>query len=120
MSGDPKNKSRSPFAALEALRESLPKGPEPKPATLTREASAAQFEDKVVLSRSKKGRGGKIVTTIAGVRAEAREALARDIRVAVGCGATVEDELIVVQGDQHARLRGFLESRGVRKVIVGA
>ncbi|MGZ3417130.1 MAG: translation initiation factor [Polyangiales bacterium] len=120
MAGDNKPRSKSPFAALEGLRDSLPRGAEPKPATLTREAAAAQFEEKVVLSRSKKDRGGKFVTTIAGVRADAREAMARDIRVAVGCGATVEDELIVVQGDQHARLRGFLEARGVRKVIIGA
>jgi translation initiation factor 1 len=120
MAADKKPASKSPFAALEALRDALPKGPEPKPATLTREAAAAQFDEKVVLSRSKKGRGGKLVTTIAGVRADARESIARDIRVAVGCGASVEDELIVVQGDQHARLKGFLEARGVRKVIIGS
>lgn len=113
-------KPTNPFAALAGLRDALPKGPEQKPATLTREAAAAQFEEKVVLSRSKKNRGGKIVTTIAGVREAAREQIARDIRVAVGCGASIEDDLIVVQGDQHARLKGFLEARGVRKVIIGS
>lgn len=120
-------KSKSPFAALEALRDSLPKGPEqdssgrsgpeepPKP---TRETAATQFDEKVVVARSKKGRGGKLVTTIQGVRAEAREPLAQEIRRAFGCGATVEDELIVVQGDQSARARGFLEARGARKVVI--
>lgn len=112
--------SKSPFAALEALRDSLPKGTASEEPKLTREAAAAQFEEKVVVSRSKKGRGGKVVTTVAGVRESAREALAQDIRRSFGCGATVEDDLVVVQGDQHARLRGFLEARGVRKVIVGA
>jgi translation initiation factor 1 len=113
-------KPSNPFAALQGMRDALPKGPEPKPATLTREVAAAQFEEKVVLSRSKKGRGGKLVTTIQGVREAARELIARDIRVAVGCGASIEDDLIVVQGDQAARLKGFLEGRGVRKVIIGA
>ncbi len=111
-------KPSSPFAALEALREALPPGP-PQHVPPTREAAVAQFDEKVIVSRSKKGRGGKTVTTIAGVRAEAREAMAHELRRAFGCGATVEGELIVVQGDQTARARGFLESRGVRKVIIG-
>jgi translation initiation factor 1 len=112
-------KSSSPFAKLAALRDQLPQGPQKNQAP-TREESAAQFDEKVIVARSKKGRGGKVVTTIAGVRAEAREAMAQELRRSFGCGATVEDDLIIIQGDQVPRTRGFLEARGVRKVILGS
>jgi translation initiation factor 1 len=116
-----KGKAPSPFAALAALRDSLPEGPrketpkEPEPANTA-------FADKVVVARSKKGRGGKVVTTITGVRGDARalETMAHDLRKALGCGATVEDAVIVVQGDQAARVRTFLEARGARRVIIGS
>ncbi len=114
-------KPSSPFAALAALRDALPAGPAPSPATTpVAETPAASLGDKLVVSRSKKGRGGKTVTTIAGVTESLREALAHDLRKALGCGATVEDGLVVVQGDQTARVRTLLEARGVRKVIVGS
>lgn len=116
----------SPFAALAALRDSLPEGPPsadatPSPAPSSAKATAASaLGDKLVVSRSKKGRGGKTVTTVAGVAdAEAREALALELRRALGCGASVDEALIVVQGDQVPRVRALLEARGVRKVIVG-
>lgn len=114
--------SSSPFAALAALRDALPAGPEPIPpsAPADKAASPSTLGDKLVVSRSKKGRGGKTVTTIAGVTESLREGLAHDLRKALGCGATVEDGLVVVQGDQTARVRTLLEARGVRKVIVGS
>jgi translation initiation factor 1 len=119
----------SPFAALAALRDALPQGPPSadeairpaatpaKPST----ASSSTLGEKLVVSRSKKGRGGKTVTTIAGVHDEAaREALALELRRALGCGASVDEALIVVQGDQVPRVRALLEARGVRKIILGA
>jgi translation initiation factor 1 len=116
-------KKGSPFAGLAALRDKLPEGPraaesvkdEPAPAP----ASNA-FAEKVVVSRSKKGRGGKVVTTIAGVRREKLEPFAQELRKALGCGATVEEELIVVQGDQAPRVKTWLETKGARRVIVGS
>jgi translation initiation factor 1 len=121
-SGDRKVPSKSsPFAALAALRDDLPQGPTPEAASEPAPASDT-FDGKVVVSRSKKGRGGKTVTTIAGVRGDesSLEALAHDLRKALGCGATVDDAMIVVQGDQVTRVRGFLEARGARRVIVGS
>lgn len=114
----------SPFAALAALRDALPEGPPaadaPRPAPSPAKGAASALGDKLVVSRSKKGRGGKTVTTVSGVAdAEAREALALELRRALGCGASVDEALIVVQGDQVPRVRALLEARGVRKVIVG-
>ena len=116
MSADDK-KSKSPFAALAGLRDALPKGPRQQEG-LTRAESAAQFEDKVTVARSNKGVGGKIMTTIAGVRPEAREPLAQQLRRTFGCTTSVEGELIAVHADEMPRVRAFLETRGVRKVIV--
>ena len=61
----------------------------------------------------------EVVTTVTGVRS-ALDALAHDLKKALGCGATVEDGVLVVQGDQTARVRAFLEARGARKVIIGS
>jgi len=108
---------KSPFDAFAALRDKLPEGRKdeaPKPAAKT------VFAEKVVVARSKKGRGGKVVTTIAGVIPSALETMAHDLRKALGCGATVEDALIVVQGDQAPRVRTFLEARGAKRVIIGS
>jgi translation initiation factor 1 len=123
--GGPKPKpASSPFAALAALRDALPPGParseEPAGPAAPPPKASRELGEKLVVSRSKKGRGGKTVTTIAGVPDEAtREALALELRRALGCGASVDDGLIVVQGDQVPRVRALLEARGVRKVIVG-
>jgi len=114
-------KKGSPFAALAALRDRLPEGPQQSDKVQEPVAPAnPAFDEKVIVSRSKKGRGGKVVTTIAGVHANVRETYAQELRKALGCGANVEDALIIVQGDQAPRVRAFLESKGARRVIVGS
>jgi translation initiation factor 1 len=41
------------------------------------------------------------------------------LKGALGCGGAVEEESLVLQGDHRERLPALLESRGVRRVIVG-
>jgi len=76
---------------------------------------------KIVLRRERRGRGGKTATVIAGLglRAGALEALARELRHALGCGATVEGDTVVVQGDLAARVAPWLSARGARRIVVG-
>jgi len=38
---------------------------------------------------------------------------------AMGCGGVVEGDALVLQGDQRARVRRWLEDRGVRRVTAG-
>ena len=38
---------------------------------------------------------------------------------ALGCGGTVVDERLVLQGDQRKRLPALLPARGVKKVTIG-
>src|SRR5215470_7377749 len=103
---------KDPFAALEALRSSLPPGPPgegPKPPA------------RAVVRMERKGRGGKEVTVVdkLGLRPAELEAWCHDLKQALGCGGSVDGDLIVLQGDLRARLPAVLTARGVAKVTVG-
>jgi translation initiation factor 1 len=117
-------KPSSPFAVLAKLRDELPEGaPVPEATPSPEPASASPLAGKIVVARTRKGRGGKTVTLVSGMsaRGEALDALARDLRQALGCGAAVEDgERIVVQGDQVSRVRDLLASMGARRIVVGS
>jgi len=113
---------KSPFAALGALRAALPPGPTPSPVAATSPAVAPNpYGGKVVVSRSRKGRGGRTVTVIAGLRGGAAvlDAHCRELKKALGCGASVEGETIVISGDLIERVKKWLEDAGAKKVIVG-
>jgi translation initiation factor 1 len=116
------HKKDSPFAKLAALKAQLPEGERREHAS---EAPApkvdARFAGKLVVAFTRKGRGGKTVTTVQGVRASASEldTLAKELRHALGCGASVDEATIVVQGDQVQRVKAFLEGKGASKVVIG-
>ncbi len=112
------SQGKSPFAALAGLKASLPAG-EPRASEPKKEAPVESlFEAKVVVSRSRKGRGGKTVTIVAGVRAAQRETICRELKKALGCGASVEDDTILVQGDVGDRVQSWLEARGAKKIVM--
>ncbi len=71
---------------------------------------------RVVLSRLKAHRAGKVVIAIEGFDARHSvsdiEDLAKRLRAACGCGGTVVGRVVEVQGDQASRVRGFLEAQG--------
>ena len=97
--------------------------PEPSAPAATPEAEKIDFggATKIVLRREKKGRGGKTATVVEGIKRppSALERIARDLRHALGCGASVEDDTIVVQGDMAARIEPWLVARGAKKVVIG-
>ena len=76
---------------------------------------------KIVLRRETKGRGGKTATVVEGIKRppSALERIARDLRQALGCGASVEGDTIIVQGDMSARIEPWLVARGAKKVVIG-
>jgi translation initiation factor 1 len=76
---------------------------------------------KLVVRRERKGRGGKIATVVEGIRVSpsALERIARDLRRALGCGASVDEGRLVVQGDLAARVERWLVEHGAPRVIVG-
>ena len=71
-------------------------------------------DGRVCVSRQTKGRGGKSVTMVTGVAldAEALAVLGKQLRTACGCGGTVKDGVIEVQGDHADRVVELLKARG--------
>lgn len=75
----------------------------------------------VKVSRQTKGRGGKSVTLVAGVALdpEALAALGKQLRTACGCGGTVKDGVIEVQGDHCEKVMEALRKQGYNPKRVG-
>ena len=71
---------------------------------------------RVVLRREKAHRGGKTVIVVhdfaTHLPLSVIESVAKKIRAACGCGGTVKDRTIEIQGDQPARIRAALEAEG--------
>ena len=113
---------KDPFAALEALRSSLPVGPiEPQAPAAPAAPPAKRAPARAVVRMERKGRGGKEVTVVdkLGVKPAELEAWCRELKQALGCGGAVDGELIVLQGDLRTRVPAVLTAKGVAKVTVG-
>jgi translation initiation factor 1 len=74
-----------------------------------------------VVRYERKGRGGKEATVIEGLDLvpNALDEWLSALKVALGCGGTVENGKLVLQGDQRTRLGVLLANRGVRRVVIG-
>ena len=107
-------KRDSSFASLQALRDSLPPGP---PAA---EQAAPKGPARAVVRLARKQRRGKAVTVVdkLGLAPAALETWCRELTQAMGCGGSVEDGAIVLQGDLRQRLPAVLTAKGVAKVTV--
>ena len=103
----------NPFAALQM--DGLPNGPEKSE---IQNPKSKMPLGRVVLRREKSGRGGKTVVVASDFAAHFTaadlEALAKRARQACGCGGTVADREIELQGDDPARARRFFEGEGFR------
>ena len=71
---------------------------------------------RVVLRMEKAHRGGKRVIVVddfaTHLPASVIEAMAKKLRAGCGCGGTVKERRIEVQGDQAVKVRGILEGEG--------
>ncbi|MCY1000991.1 translation initiation factor [Myxococcus sp. MISCRS1] len=110
----------NPFAALAAKREELPVGTV-APVAAPPSKSEPKGPARAVVRMERKGRGGKEVTVVEHLELPApqREVWLKALKNSLGCGGVVEDDTLVLQGDQRERLPALLEARGVRKVTVG-
>ena len=125
MAGAP-HKPGNPFATLSALRDALPPGEAPSPVAAPDrgpvDATAALLARKLVVRRERKGRGGKTVTLVQwpdGADAPALDALARELRKALGTAAHVEENAVAVQGDIDDRVADWLAKRGAKRLVRG-
>lgn len=100
----------NPFAALSI--DALPPGP----AETASPVDAGWKMGRVVLQRETAHRGGKTVIIIQDFATHLPESvierIAKKIRSACGCGGTVKDRRIEIQGDQAAKIRSLLEAEG--------
>lgn len=118
---------QNPFGALSGA--GLPSVPQ-KPAAIA--ASGAQpsalrapqpkNRGRVDVKRTTAGRGGKTVTLVTGfvgIGLPEKESLCKKMRSACGCGGTVKDGDIEIQGDQREKIAAILSEAGFRPVFAG-
>jgi translation initiation factor 1 len=110
----------NPFAALDGA------GLRPMPAAASRPAPAPAKPERnrgrVDITREKGGRGGKTVTVVdgfTGIGLPEKEQLMRKVRTACGCGGTVKDGRIEIQGDHRDTVASLLTEAGFRPVFAG-
>ena len=85
-------------------------------------AVAEKNRGRVEIRRETGGRGGKTVTTVSGfvgIGLPEKEQLCKKMRGACGCGGTVKDGEIVIQGDQRETIARILTEAGFRAVMAG-
>lgn len=82
----------------------------------------AKNRGRVDIKRTTAGRGGKTVTIVTGfigIGLPEKESLAKKMRNACGCGGTVKDGDIEIQGDQRETIAKILTDAGFRPVFAG-
>jgi translation initiation factor 1 len=117
---------QNPFGALSSVglpvapkAVSQPAAQSPKGRT---ETSPTKNRGRVDIRRETGGRGGKTVTVVdgfVGIGLPEKEALAKKMRNACGCGGTVKDGAIEIQGDQREKIAAILSEAGFRPVFAG-
>ena len=77
-------------------------------------AGDARAQAKVRVSRETKGHGGKAVTRVVGLPLDAigLARLAGSLKSACGCGGSVQDGAVEIQGDQVERVIAWLQTDG--------
>jgi translation initiation factor 1 len=101
----------APQSVLNQAPQAKSKGPEP-----------AKNRGRVDIKRETGGRGGKTVTVVSGfvgIGLPEKEALCKKMRGACGCGGTVKDGQIEIQGDQREKIAAILVDAGFRPVFAG-
>lgn len=117
--GPPEALTHNPFAGLigtPPAAESLEAPVDEDP----REDDALAFAAKVVVRRQTKGRGGKTATRVSGIAASSREAAVTRMKRALGCGATIEGDDVILLGDVGDRAVAWLGEAGARRVVRGS
>lgn len=114
---------QNPFGALSGLNlpPANPRSAASGQPTSTR-AQPNTNRGRVDIKRTTAGRGGKTVTLVTGfvgIGLPEKEQLAKKMRNACGCGGTVKDGDIEIQGDQREKIAAILTEAGFRPVFAG-
>ena len=116
--------AQNPFAALSGA--GLPNVPlRPVAVGAVTSATPSKPEKnrgRVDVRRETGGRGGKTVTVVdgfIGIGLPEKEQLCKKMRGACGCGGTVKEGRIEIQGDQRETIARILTEAGFRAVMAG-
>ena len=106
------------FSSLSNDANSAPASSE---APAIRKTAAPVRRERFVLRRERKGRKGKTVTLVetAGFSSSEIASLAQELRRSLGCGSSVEQQSIVLQGDMVDRCKELLRRKGISFVVSG-
>lgn len=115
-------KKASSFAALSGLVYSTDSGrhcpdcSQPVDACICKQTLIPEGDGIARVRRESKGRGGKTVTTISGVplAIDALQELASALKKRCGCGGSLKDGVIEIQGDHVELLIAELIKRGFK------
>jgi translation initiation factor 1 len=118
------NLGQNPFAALNSTGlPARPTNPLPvAPGSAKPKAGPEKNRGRVDVRRETGNRGGKTVTVVTGfvgIGLPEKEQLAKKMRAACGCGGTVKDGQIEIQGDQRETVARILAEAGFRPVFAG-
>lgn len=107
----------NPFGGLAGLKAALPV----QAAAPVAPPKGPKGPARAVVRMERKGHGGKEVTLVEQLDLSSREleSWLKALKQSLGCGGTVEDRALVLQGDQRERLEALLLARGVKKVVTG-
>lgn len=112
---------QNPFGALSGV--GLPASAKATEGSVPPKAAGpAKNRGRVDIKRTTAGRGGKTVTLVTGfigIGLPEKESLAKKMRNACGCGGTVKDGDIEIQGDQREKIAQILIEAGFRPVFAG-
>jgi translation initiation factor 1 len=112
--------AHNPFSALDGA--ALPPGPVAAPSP-SPDTEAPAKRGRVDIVREVAGRGGKTVTVVrnfTGVSGTERDDIARRLQKALGCGGTIKNGAIELQGDRRDAAAGVLRELGFRPVFAAA
>ncbi len=86
------------------------------PAEKALHAGVRPMEQRVIIRLDRKGRGGKSVTIIEGLRMPQKkmEELLRQVKTRLGAGGTIKDTCFEIQGDHCDTLMAVFEKMGYR------
>lgn len=120
---------QTPFAALAGLGElrDLPAGPGSPTTPAGSQASSKREQPnlnrgRVEVRRLTGGKGGKTVTSVTGfvgIGLPEKEQLAKRMQKTCGCGGTVKEGAIEIQGDKREQVADILRAAGFRPVMAG-
>jgi uncharacterized repeat protein (TIGR03833 family) len=113
--GDPGALKHNPFAQLASKPElvaRLPNSTAPTPVVRRTQPLVKPAPSRVRLQWETKGRSGKAVVRITGLPLENLDAIASRMRKALGCGATLEGDDLILLGSLTERAQQWLGQAG--------